>query len=81
MVGNRERADSRTPKLFLTRVKQAVKIRAKKTNPSIKHQPKELYAGELKGVPAGPLVVRLIAKNKSGHIYEVDVEGLEARNP
>lgn len=41
----------------------------------------QFFTQELKGVPAGPLVVRLIAKSKAGHIYEVDVEGLEARNP
>lgn len=41
----------------------------------------QLFTQELKGVPAGPLVVRLIARNKAGHIYEVDVEGLEARAP
>lgn len=41
----------------------------------------QFFTQELKGVPAGPLVIRLIAKSKAGHIYEVDVEGLEARNP
>jgi hypothetical protein len=41
----------------------------------------QFFTQELKGVPAGPLVVRLIAKSKTGHIYEVDVEGLEARAP
>lgn len=41
----------------------------------------QLFTQELKGVPAGPLVIRLIARNKAGHIYEVDVEGLEARAP
>ncbi|KAF0180379.1 MAG: hypothetical protein FD161_809 [Limisphaerales bacterium] len=41
----------------------------------------QFFTQELKGVPAGPLVVRLIAKSKAGHIYEVDVEGLEARTP
>lgn len=41
----------------------------------------QCYAPELKGVPGGPLMVRLIAKNKAGHIYEVDLDGLEARTP
>lgn len=41
----------------------------------------QFFTQELKGVPAGPLVVRLLAKSKTGHIYEVDVEGLEARAP
>ncbi len=41
----------------------------------------QFFTQELKGIPAGPLVIRLIAKSKAGHIYEVDVEGLEARNP
>ena len=41
----------------------------------------QLFTQELKGVPAGPLVIRLIAKSKAGHISEVDVEGLEARAP
>ena len=41
----------------------------------------QFFTQELKGIPAGPLMIRLIAKSKTGHIYEVDVEGLEARTP
>ncbi|MFA6542978.1 MAG: hypothetical protein WCS99_01035 [Limisphaerales bacterium] len=41
----------------------------------------QFFTQELKGVPAGALVIRLIAKSKAGHIYEVDVEGLDARSP